>query len=92
MTTSVSGRESVGDPGRDVHAAVVVAGDVEALRRAVGRTALAEIVQHDPRGADRHVPVVALVEVVVQSDERTLLLVRPVALDHLARAGNHSRR
>ena len=35
----------------------------------------------------QHVPVVGLVQVVVESDDRALLLVGPVRLDHLAPEG-----
>ena len=38
-------------------------------RGAVGRAALAQVVQHDAGSAERHVPVVGLVQVVVQPDD-----------------------
>ena len=57
--------------------------EVEGEGRAVGGRALAEVVEHDPGAAHRHVPVVGLVEVVVQPDDRAGLAVAAVALDHL---------
>ena len=45
--------------------------EIELERGAVGRAALAQIVQHDPGGAERHVPVVGLVQVVVQTRPAT---------------------
>ncbi len=44
---------------------------------------VAQVVQHDPGGADGDVPVVGLVEVVVQPDDGAGLAVAAVALDHL---------
>ena len=44
----------------------------------------AQVVQHDPGRAERHVPVVGLVQVVVQADEAPCQAVAAVALHHLA--------
>ena len=84
------GHDDVGERGeavrharRDVHAEVVLAGDVEALGAAVGGAALAQVVQHDADGADGAVPVVGLVQVVVEADDAAGLPVAAVALDHL---------
>jgi len=83
--------EAVRHAGRDEHAGVGVLAalgltQIEHLGRAVGRAAGAEIVQHDTRPAERHVPVVGLVQVVVQSDDATRGTVGSVRLDHLAAA------
>ena len=43
-----------------------------------------QVVEHDPGRAPQHVPVVGLVEVVVQADHGTGLLLGAVPLDHLA--------
>ena len=88
MTMSVSAANPWATPGGMYTADVVLARQVEAVGGAIGRTALAQIVQDDTRRAERDVPVVALVEVIVQPDERALLAVRTVALDHLPGAGN----
>ena len=84
--------EAVGDAGRDEHAAVVVGAvgalaEVEGERGAVGGRALAQVVQHDPGVPNGHVPVVGLVQVVVQADDGAGLAVAAVALDHLATLG-----
>src|SRR3954453_79942 len=76
--------EPVGHARRDVHAQVVLARQVEGERVTVGGAALAQVVQHHAGRAERHVPVVRLVEVVVQADDGTGLAVGPVALQHLA--------
>ena len=82
------GGEPVGDARRDVDAAVVVAA-VASRPRSMLRVApsvgepCAQVVEHDPGPAEGHVPVVGLVEVVVQPDDGAGLAVAPVALDHL---------
>ena len=43
-----------------------------------------QVVEHDPGPSERHVPVVGLVQVVVQADDATGLTVGAVRLDHLA--------
>src|SRR5690606_18656575 len=83
--------EPVGHTGRDVDAlvAVVAAVDlaqVDHLRRPVGGAALAQVVQNHPRVAERHVPVVGLVQVVVQTDDAARDPVAAVALNHLPSA------
>ena len=79
-------------PGRDEHAAVVVGAvgglpEVEGQGGAVGRGAFAQVVQHDPDPSAGDIPVVGLVQVVVQADDGARLAVAPVALDHLAAVG-----
>src|SRR5205823_11261259 len=69
-----------GDEDADLRAVT----DLEAERGSLGRRALAQVVQHDPGPALRHVPVVRLVQVVVEADETAGLLVGTVALHHLA--------
>ena len=81
--------EAVRDARRDEHAAVVERAvgaltEVEHEGAAVGGRALAEVVEHDPGASHRDVPVVGLVQVVVQPDDRAGLAVAAVALDHLA--------
>jgi len=71
------------DPGRDEHAQVVLTGQLEDECVPVGRSAEPEVVQYDAGGAERDVPVVGLVQVVVQTDDRARLAVAAVALDHL---------
>ena len=51
--------------------------EVEDLGRALGRAADAQVVQHDARPAERHVPVVGLVQVVVQADDAARRRGRP---------------
>ena len=43
-----------------------------------------QVVEHDPGPAPQHVPVVGLVQVVVQPDDGAGLLLRAVPLHHLA--------
>src|SRR5581483_10041445 len=64
--------------------AVTVHAQVEQFGRALGRAPDPEVVQHDARPAERHVPVVSLVQVIVQADNRTRGPIGPVPLDHLA--------
>ncbi len=92
MATSVSGCEAVGDTRRDEHAEVVLAAQLERQRGAVGGAAFAQVVQHDAGRADRHVPVVGLVQVVVQPDQRPLLAVARLPCTISRPAGNHARR
>ena len=85
-------REPVGDPGRDEHPAMVEGAvgsfpEVDGEGLAVGGRAFTQVVEHDPGAAHRHVPVVGLMEVVVQADDGTRLAVAAVALDHLAALG-----
>ena len=63
------------------------------IGRAVGRRADAQVVQHDARPAERHVPVVGLVQVVVQADDRSPPGGRRGSPgSSRARSGIHSRR
>ena len=93
MVMSVSAAKPWATPGgmntpRCLYSPSGVHAEVEHQRGAVGGRALAQVVQHDPGPAVGHVPVVGLVQVVVQADEGAGLPVAPVALDHLpARAG-----
>ena len=79
--------EAVGHPGRNEQSPIVVAVEFEGQRGPVGRRPLAEIVQDHPGGAPQDVPVVGLVQVVVEADNGAGLLLRPVGLDHLAAEG-----
>ena len=79
------------DAGRDQHAGVgVLAGfglaEIEDLGGAVRCAADAQVVQHDARPPERHVPVVGLVQVVVQPDDAARGAIGAVRLDHLAPA------
>ena len=80
----------MGHARRDEDAPLVAVADVECEGTPLGRRALSQVVEHDARPSPRHVPVVRLVEVVVEPDDRAGLLVRAVALDHLA-AGREPR-
>ena len=89
MTMSVSAAKPCATPGgmntpTVVERAVGALAEIDGERGAVGGGTLAEVVQHDAGGAHRHVPVVGLVQVVVQADDRAGLAVAAVALDHLA--------
>src|SRR5207244_2233884 len=78
------GREAVGHAGRDEQPDLVLVLHVHGEGGALGGRPLAEVVQDHPGPAPRHVPVVGLVEVVVQADEATRRLVGAVGLHHLA--------
>ena len=76
------GREAVGHAGRDEDASVIVGpvglcAEIEAQRGAVGGRAVAEVVEDDAGRPERHVPVVRLVEVVVEADDAARLSGRP---------------
>src|SRR4051794_34408284 len=58
--------------------------EIELERVAVGWRPGAKIMQDDPRQALWHVPVVGLVQVIVQADDRSRLTVTTIALHHLA--------
>ena len=60
---------------------------IELQRRSVGGARIAEIMQHDTGTAERHVPVVGLVEVVVETDEAPRAPVAAIGLDHLTARG-----
>ena len=74
----------MGDARRDEDPDLRPVTDVETQRRSVGRRRVAQVVQDDASAARRHVPVVRLVQVVVEPDETACPLVRAVALHHLA--------
>ena len=80
-------REAVRDAGRDEHALLDVAVEVEAHRGAFGLGALTQIVQHNAGPAGHDVPVVGLVQVVVEPDDRPRGADGAVALQHLAPGG-----
>src|ERR1035437_5206216 len=73
----------MGHARRDEQAAVVVPVEVEGEGGTVGRRSQAEVVKHDPGRAPEHVPVIGLMEVVVQADDGPRLLFGPIALGHL---------
>src|SRR5690606_16680722 len=85
--------EPVGHPRRYVDAAVIertavgVRSEIDGEGGAVGGSTGAEVVQHHTCPAERHVPVVGLVQVVVQTDDGALAAVAAVGLDHLPTAG-----
>src|SRR5205807_3297125 len=58
------------------------------LRRAVDGAPDAKIVEHDASPAERHVPVVGLMKVVMQPDDATRGTIGTIRLDHLATARN----
>ena len=70
----------------DVDGEVVLARRLDDLGGTIGRAALAQVMEHDSSGAERHVPEVRLMEVVVQPDECAALAVCSVSLDHLTAA------
>ena len=72
------------DTRGDEKSLVLCAVEVHRQCRAFGRRVQTQVVKHDAGPAAQHVPVVRLVQVVVQADDRPFLLVRPVRLDHLA--------
>ena len=81
--------EPVRHAGRDEDAPVVVRAigvvpQVERERAAVRRRSIAQVVQHHPGAPVDDVPVVGLVEVIVEPHDGAGLAVAPVALDHLA--------
>ncbi len=73
----------MGHPRRDEQAAVDRPVELENLGRAVGGGSHPQIVQNDSSPPPEKEPVVGLVEVVVQPDNGTCLLLRTVCLDHL---------
>ena len=84
----------MGDAGRDVDAPVVRRRRASvAPGRAVGRRADPKVVEHDAGPAERHVPVVGLVQVVVQPDDAALRRGRRGCACTISRpSGNHWRR
>ena len=81
------GGEAVGHAGRDEQALVDVPVEVDQLGGPVGGRALPQVVQHHPRPSPQEVPVVGLVQVVVQPHQRARLLLGSVALHHLPAEG-----
>ncbi len=69
-------------PGRYENANRIVGVDIEGNGRPIGRRALPQVVQHDPRPAPGHGPVVRLVQVVVQAHYGARGSIGPVGLDH----------
>ena len=58
----------------------------DGLGDTISGSAIAKVVEHDTCCAERHVPIVGLMQVIVQPDEGALLPVGPVALEHFATA------
>ena len=80
-------RETVGDTRRNEDANMVLSAEIETQRVAIGGSALAKVVQHDACRAERDIPIVGLVQVIVQSNHGALLAVGAIALQHLATVG-----
>ena len=85
---SVRAANPCATPGGMNESALGRRSEVVHVGRAFGRAPDAEIVQHDARLARGDVPVVGLVQVVVEPDDRTRGPRHDVRLDHLARIGN----
>ena len=74
----------MGHPRGDEQPSVDVAVEIEGEGGTVGGRPLAEVVEDHPRPPPQDVPVVGLVEVVVETDDGSRLLFGPVGLGHLA--------
>ena len=84
--------ESVGHTGRDVDTEVLVRppvhlAQVQHLGGAIGAAPLTQVVQDHSGMAERHVPVVGLVQVVVEAHDAVRHPVPAVGLDHLPAPG-----
>ena len=65
----------MGNPWRDIDTPVIFSRNVETRRIAISWASYSKIVKDDSSNADRHVPVVGLMQVIVQANESTCLFV-----------------